>query len=278
MWPDSINTGVLTFDMPTLDADILNEEAARAIEDHVRERFEERGYILVRIGKPPKRAIPFRAAMGPFKTFKVSLTAQNGSEGEKIEFLANGAQIVVNGTHPETGQPYRWFGGELDQILREQLPDIREDEAHALVDELVEILRDFGYKPATKGQWRRSAEGTRWRWRRRSRLGSADGKHPHRPRASRQCHHLRRQADRQRHEFRRGGELPARADGQVHRAQRRPLAHACERNPGRRRQRGREVQQAPRALVCRAQTRALTNGTRIPPPARDPQHVPQMAG
>src|SRR5262245_6846588 len=48
-WPDAENTGVLTFNMPTLDADILNEEAARAIEAHVRERFEERGYILVRI-------------------------------------------------------------------------------------------------------------------------------------------------------------------------------------------------------------------------------------
>src|SRR5262249_22492 len=53
VWPDSDNTGVLTFNMPTLDADILNEGAARAIEDYVRERFEERGYILVRIGKPP---------------------------------------------------------------------------------------------------------------------------------------------------------------------------------------------------------------------------------
>jgi hypothetical protein len=49
VWPDSINTGVLTFDMPTLDIDILDEEAARAIEDFARERFEERGHILVRI-------------------------------------------------------------------------------------------------------------------------------------------------------------------------------------------------------------------------------------
>jgi hypothetical protein len=148
-WPDSENTGVLTFNMPTLDLDILNEEAARAAEDHVRERFEERGYILVRIGKPPKRAIPFRTAMGPFKTFKVSLIAPDGSEGQKIELLANGAQLVVAGIHPETGKPYGWFGGELGQIKREELPDIREDEAHALVEEIVEILiRDFGYKRA----------------------------------------------------------------------------------------------------------------------------------
>src|SRR5215471_10994286 len=95
VWPDSVNTGCLTFDMPVVDIDILNEEAARALEDHVRERFEERGYVLTRIGRPPKRAIPFRTAMGPFKTFKISLTAPDGSEGQKIEFLANGAQVVV---------------------------------------------------------------------------------------------------------------------------------------------------------------------------------------
>jgi AAA domain/Bifunctional DNA primase/polymerase, N-terminal len=149
IWPDSINTGVLTFNMPVLDIDILNEEAACAIEAHVRERFEERGYVLVRIGKPPKRAIPFRVAMDPFKKFNVSLTAPNGSEGEKIEFLANGAQLVVSGIHPETGKPYSWFGGEPGQIRLEELPDIREDEAHTLIEEIIEILiRDFGYKRA----------------------------------------------------------------------------------------------------------------------------------
>src|SRR5262245_52693451 len=161
IWPDAENTGCLTFNMPVVDIDILNEEAARALEDHVRERFEERGYILVRIGKPPKRAIPFRAAMGPFKTFKVSLTAPDGSEGQKIEFLANGAQLVVAGIHPETGKAYSWFGGELGQIRREELPDIREDEAHALVEELVEILiRDFGYTRAP-GRPRKGPNGAR---------------------------------------------------------------------------------------------------------------------
>src|SRR5262249_36742186 len=61
-WPDAGNTGILTRSMPTLDLDILNEEAVRTIEDHVREHYEERGYILVRIGKAPKRAIVFHAA------------------------------------------------------------------------------------------------------------------------------------------------------------------------------------------------------------------------
>jgi len=56
-WPDAGNTGVLTRTMPTLDLDILNEEAVRTIEDHVRAHYEERGHVLPRVGKPPKRAI-----------------------------------------------------------------------------------------------------------------------------------------------------------------------------------------------------------------------------
>src|SRR5262249_36973768 len=37
-WPDAVNTGVLTRNMPALDIDILNEAAAVAAEELVRER------------------------------------------------------------------------------------------------------------------------------------------------------------------------------------------------------------------------------------------------
>jgi hypothetical protein len=163
-WPDAENTGVLTFNMPVLDLDILNEEAVRAIEAHVRERFEERGYILTRIGLPPKRAIPFRAAMGKFKKITVNLIAPNAgpdAKPEKIEFLCDGQQVVVAGIHPDTKEPYRWFGGELGKIPRADLPDISEDGARALVEEIVEILiRDFGYKRASSRPKSNGAAGT----------------------------------------------------------------------------------------------------------------------
>ena len=81
-WPNANNTGILTKHTPTLDADILNELAAIAIEELLRDRFEERGCILPRIGKAPKRAIPFRTA-DPFAKITVTLTAANGSTGEK---------------------------------------------------------------------------------------------------------------------------------------------------------------------------------------------------
>src|SRR5262245_52889452 len=59
-FPRATNTGVLTRVTPCIDVDVLNEPAAIAAEESIRERFEDRGYVLVRIGKPPKRAIPFR--------------------------------------------------------------------------------------------------------------------------------------------------------------------------------------------------------------------------
>src|SRR6516165_10215897 len=149
-WPEAFNTGVLTRLMPTLDLDILNEDAVGTIEDHVREHYEERGYILVRIGLPPKRAIPFRTEQ-PFAKITINLIAPNGSpeKHEKIEFLGEGQQVVVAGIHPDTQRRYSWFGGEPGQVKLEDLPHIRETEARQLVDDVVEILvRDFGYTRA----------------------------------------------------------------------------------------------------------------------------------
>jgi hypothetical protein len=146
-WPDAGNTGALTRAMPTLDIDITNEAAARAIEDHVRAHHEEHGYVLTRIGKPPKRAIPFRTDE-PFPKIIANVIAPNGA-AEKIEFLADGQQVVVDGIHPDTRQRYRWHGGEPGQIKLAGLPYIRQAEAQRLVHEIVDLLvNEFNYRRA----------------------------------------------------------------------------------------------------------------------------------
>jgi hypothetical protein len=158
-WPDAINTGILTKHTPALDADILNEEAARACEDLVRERFEERGAVLVRIGKPPKRAVLFRAEV-PFSKILANVTAPNGA-AEKIEFLGAGQQLACFGIHPDTKAPYRWHGGEPGSIRRDDLPLITADEARALVADLAELLvRDFGYTRPAKRKGAGSAQAS----------------------------------------------------------------------------------------------------------------------
>jgi hypothetical protein len=144
-WPDARNTGILTRLTPSLDADILNQDAAVAVEDLVRERFEERGYILVRIGLPPKRAILFRT-LNPFDKIVVNFVSAPGKP-EKIEFLCDGQQLVADGIHPDTGKPYSWFGGTPWQTAHDDLPYISEEEARQLVNDIVEMLcRDFGYQ------------------------------------------------------------------------------------------------------------------------------------
>jgi hypothetical protein len=146
-WPDAVNTGCLCRLMPTLDVDILDEAATKAIKQFVRDRYEDAGYVLIRIGKPPKFAIPFRTEE-PFKKFAVSLVAPNGAQ-VKIEFLCDGEQLVVAGRHPETKRDYSWSNGGLEHVKHADLPYIRETEARALVEAIVEmLLRDFGYKRA----------------------------------------------------------------------------------------------------------------------------------
>jgi hypothetical protein len=118
------NTGILCRTTPVVDIDISQQAAACAIEDLAREQFEERGNILVRFGRAPKRAI-FLRTDEPFRKITGSVIAADGSE-QRIEFLADGQQAVAFGIHPETQQAYRWFGGEPGPTPREDLPYVRE--------------------------------------------------------------------------------------------------------------------------------------------------------
>jgi hypothetical protein len=147
VWPDAGNTGCLTRYMPALDLDLMHEPAAIAIEDLVRERFEERGWFQVRIGKAPKRAILFRTNT-PFKKILANIVAPNGS-AEKLELLCDGQQLVVDGEHPETHKPYKWFGGEPWTIAHAELPYISAQEAQQLIDDAATLLSNaFDYTRA----------------------------------------------------------------------------------------------------------------------------------
>jgi hypothetical protein len=149
VWQYAHNTGFLTRFAPVLDVDILSQEGAKAVEALVRDRYEtDRGCVLVRIGKAPKRAIPFRTNE-PFKKVTANLIAPDGSEGQKLELLADGQQVVAFGIHPETRKPYSWFGGEPGEIKREDLPYLSEADARQLVEDAVELLvQEHGYRRA----------------------------------------------------------------------------------------------------------------------------------
>jgi AAA domain/Bifunctional DNA primase/polymerase, N-terminal len=146
VYPYASNTGILTQLTPALDIDIMNLEAAEAIETLARERFEERGIVLVRTGQAPKRAILFRTDT-PFKKITGTVVTPKGDTDQKIELLADGQQVVVFGTHPKTGKPYSWFGGEPSSIKHEELPYMSENEAKQIVADAVALLvKEFGYR------------------------------------------------------------------------------------------------------------------------------------
>jgi hypothetical protein len=158
LYPYCGNTGILTRLAPTLDIDIMDEAAAEAVEELARDRFEERGWFLVRIGKAPKRAVLLRT-LAPFKKAQLKLIAPNGATA-KIEILADGQQVVVAGDHPETLRPYTWHGGEPWLIAAEELPYISEAEAHTFLTEAGELLaRGFGYTIVGTAQKTNGANG-----------------------------------------------------------------------------------------------------------------------
>jgi RecA-family ATPase len=170
-WHLADNTGVLCRRVPTIDIDILNPDAADAVEALAREHFEERGNILVRYGKAPKRAIPLRTDE-PFKKIAVSLLAPNG-ETEKIEILSDGQQFIAFGIHPETRKSYDWFGGSPGSVARAELPYVREDDLQRFVEEATALLvKEHGYtradeRPKGNGQAGQAGQGggaQDWAW------------------------------------------------------------------------------------------------------------------
>jgi hypothetical protein len=152
----SRNTGILCTTTPALDVDILNPDAADAVEALVREHFsEERGRVLVRTGLPPKRLIPFRTD-NPFTKITAKLLATDGTS-EKLEFLGDGQQFCAFGIHPDTRQPYSWRGGEPGQVPRSALPLIDEEGVLELINAATDLLiTKFGYRREDHKRYRNS--------------------------------------------------------------------------------------------------------------------------
>ena len=115
--PAETNTGLLTRNHPAFDVDVLsNAEAAQAVADLIAEELRDRGKLMVRFGRKPKRAIICRT-IEPFKKIKVELDSfftdpETGDiKHDAIEILGDGQQIACFGIHPDTEQPYEWVGG-----------------------------------------------------------------------------------------------------------------------------------------------------------------------
>jgi hypothetical protein len=84
------NTGMRTAYTPVFDSDILDEEAARLVEQVVIREFNNRGVLIARRGMAPKFAFVFRT-LAPFKKIIRKFAAPDGTT-HKIEILRDGQQ------------------------------------------------------------------------------------------------------------------------------------------------------------------------------------------
>jgi Bifunctional DNA primase/polymerase, N-terminal len=159
-WPDAINTGALCRLMPTLDIDVMMPEAVEATVLHVRNKLDGRGCVPARTGKFPKTALVFRTR-APFPKITVNLIAPNGDTAQKVELLADGQQVVVDGVHPETGKAYTWQGGNPLEIRHDDLVCITAEEAQQLVDDVVDtvLVGQFGYARIKSRPGKRKGNG-----------------------------------------------------------------------------------------------------------------------
>ena len=104
---------------------------------------------MVRIGLPPKRAVLLRTDE-PFEKLSRAYTAPDGSQ-HKIEILCAGQQIIVDGIHPDTHQPYAWHGGSPLTVSRNELPHVRKVDVERFLDKATTLLVDeYGFQLSGK--------------------------------------------------------------------------------------------------------------------------------
>jgi hypothetical protein len=145
-YSDALNTGVLTRTAPAVDIDVVDAEVAEELEILAENML---GKSAVRIGQSPKRAILYKVS-APFPKLSAVFISPIG-HSHKIEILADGQQIIVNGIHPETGRPYVWHGREPGLALKhDDLPLLTAEKAAAFMAAAVELMTNRGWVPAGK--------------------------------------------------------------------------------------------------------------------------------
>jgi hypothetical protein len=139
------SAGILLGDVCAIDIDVLDDGLAHLCKNVVTSKL---GDAPCRFGNTPKSALFFRVK-GP--SFKKLLTGSHTVNGQKaqIEFLCEGQQVVVFGTHPETQKPYYWVYKDLLEVPLCKLPTITESEAREVLKDLELLIASKATAPRT---------------------------------------------------------------------------------------------------------------------------------
>ncbi|MBB5273966.1 hypothetical protein HNR26_000004 [Rhizobium rosettiformans] len=139
--PDNRNTGILTGEVVAIDVDITRPDLAEAIAAMVRE-LPGGANAPMRVGKAPKALFLFRTTEPREKI----ITAWFNIDGtdQRIEVMGTGQQVIVDGIHPDTGQPYIWTPASLRPVS--ELPLIDWASLERFLQDVEALLEPHGKK------------------------------------------------------------------------------------------------------------------------------------
>jgi hypothetical protein len=131
----ALNTGIRTTYNPAVDIDVYNIDMVHQIEQALLKYLPQDRAILRRVGRAPKRLIPFCCRV-PFAKRAIAFTSPDGTT-HKVEVLCLGQQFIAEGWHPDTGEAYAWMGDKLVDVLPTRLPLLD----GAIVDKFIADVR-----------------------------------------------------------------------------------------------------------------------------------------
>lgn len=125
-----------------LDVDCYHKGVSKQICQYIMDKLG--GSYPYRVGQSPKFGVPVLTD----KPMKKRVSAQYGKT--KIEFLAQGQQVVVYGEHPEgkKGQ-YQWYNGEFNG---EDIPRLSADDLDDIIDEFERLCEQAGLQRTDDGR------------------------------------------------------------------------------------------------------------------------------
>ncbi len=102
------NFGLRTRTRPTLDADLEDARLAKIVGDVTDQTI---GRAPRRTGRAPRFAVVCKLVGEPIPKHILTIRERDGRDLGKVEILGDGQQVVIQGTHPDTGAPYSWANG-----------------------------------------------------------------------------------------------------------------------------------------------------------------------
>jgi putative DNA primase/helicase len=149
LYPNALNTGIRTTHHPAADIDVLDAPLVETFERALLKYLPHDRTILRRIGRAPKRLIPFTCS-APFKKCQVIFRTTDGAS-HRVEILSSEHQFIAEGWHPDTGAPYTWIGDKLGDVPPAVLPTLDEATAHRFLADIRAFIAAKGWTELKAG-------------------------------------------------------------------------------------------------------------------------------